>query len=244
MLERLMKDTFKTLGIDHSHTLGAFFRLWAHRIITMPLEHLLYIDTDVVIMANLEGLLRQVESRPNALFHWGEAMCSGFVVMNFQRMDEIWTLAKSSNIANISKQYSQRPNDQLIYQAVNVTYPQEINILESGWDMAVAVRWRDKQIEVTHPNLGMLHFNGGGSKKDAYFGDNKTWINMEKFQESWGNARYYVTLPWAWARYQSRMMTRPGSDGHMLNMYYWGESRYENATAQDRYGNASRYNKL
>jgi lipopolysaccharide biosynthesis glycosyltransferase len=81
-LKRLINDTFAPMFDDpkfdvlqHStsvHTIGCFFRLFANRVIPTTVKHLAYMDTDVVIMANLEELWRQVEATPDALFHWGE----------------------------------------------------------------------------------------------------------------------------------------------------------------------------
>lgn len=67
---------FKVWHATGKHTIGTFFRLLAHRVIPPSVKNLLYIDTDVVIMANLEGLWRQVEKSPDALFHWGLVMCA------------------------------------------------------------------------------------------------------------------------------------------------------------------------
>lgn len=95
-LERQIVDTFnKTVGPEFElwhatghHTLGTFYRLIAHHFIPPSVDHLLYMDTDVVIMANLESLWQEVEMRPDALFHWGSIMCAGFVVMNVPRIEE------------------------------------------------------------------------------------------------------------------------------------------------------------
>ena len=182
-------------------------------------------DTDVVVIANLEELMQQVEANPNALFHWGLIMCSGFVVMNVPRMDEIWTLAQQSPMKNISMNNKPRPqdvNDQLIFMSVNHTYPNEVNVLSKGWDMTVSERWRneDRPYPEKYPNVGMLHFNGGGSSKDAYFTghdflnpQHASWVNG-----TWGNAMYYVNMNWAWARYQAKSLVRPGSKGSLIQI--------------------------
>ena len=234
LLKRLIRETFRGIFLVDSfgHTLGGYFRLLCHRVIKVSLKHLLYIDTDVVIMANLEAVLRQVEKRPDALFHWGLTMCSGFVVMNFQRMEEIWILAQSSNVLEVSRKYNQAANDQLIFMSVNVTYPSEVNILEPGWDMTVTNRWKSTlPLEVEYPNVGMLHFNGGGKSKEAFFGGNDSLTKNEKYRTSWGNAGVYTTLSWAWARYQTRTLVRPGSVGRTLQIRYWGMPRQGNVTA-------------
>ena len=43
-----------------SHTIGAYFRLFAHEVLLNNMKHLLYMDTDVLIMANLDDLWADV----------------------------------------------------------------------------------------------------------------------------------------------------------------------------------------
>ncbi|KAL7541196.1 hypothetical protein ACHAXR_010713 [Thalassiosira sp. AJA248-18] len=204
------------------HTIGTYFRLVANRILPQTVKHVLYIDVDVVIISNLEELWREVETNPNALFHWGKGMCAGFVVMNVPRMDEIWTLAQNSPIQTIAEELDQNINDQLIFRSVNVTYPHEVHVLSDGWDMSAAEKWQPKlqySLERTYPNVGMLHFNGGGGKKEAYF-NNKAGGFIEFFPDTWGNAKYYVTLPWAWARYQAKSLRQPDSGGYPISISF------------------------
>ena len=117
-LERQIEVTFKA-AFDPNfkrwhasgiHTIRAFSRLFAHRLIPRSAEHLLYVDTDVIVMAmaNLEELWKQVERKLNALFHWGMGMCLGFVVMHVHQMEEIWTLARGSPMENISEKFKHR----------------------------------------------------------------------------------------------------------------------------------------
>ena len=194
-LKQTIHDTFSTalnrtnFNVNEAtdrHTIGCFYRLMVHRIIPLFVKHVLYLDTDVVVFANEEDLWQQVESKPDALFHWGQNMCSGFVVMNLQRMGELWSLAKSvTNMTDISEERKQDVNDQLLYLALNVTYPEEVNVLPDGWDMTVASIWQKEYwpYNESRPNVGMLHFNGGSSSKHSYFrghdflgpGFNDTW---------------------------------------------------------------------
>lgn len=206
-----LKDGIQT------HTIGAFFRLFAHRVIAMPLTHLLYMDTDVVMMTNLDELWRLVEINPDALFHWGSIMCSGFLVMNVPRMEEIWSLAKNSSMKVVADRYDQSQDDQLIFMAVNVSHPAEVNILPDGWAMTVTEHWKVKYqpYDYKFPNVGMLHFNGGGKNKESYAVDNNFF---KSFPDTWGNGKYYTTLPWTWARYHAKSIIRPDSTGHVMNI--------------------------
>lgn len=198
------------------HTIGAYFRLFANSVIPTTVKHLMYLDTDVVIMANLQEVWRQVEMNPDALFHWGRGMCSGFVVFNVPRMSEIWTLAGASPLKSMEEPYNCAPNDQMLLISVNVTYPGEVAILSDGWDMTLTEKWLysgDQFIEKI-PKVGMLHLNGG-SNDYAY------WINHHF---------YSVSMPWAWAQYQASSMIRPSSKGEMIEIAFSGQ----NASASAR----------
>ena len=59
--------------------IGAYFRLFANSVIPTTVKHLMYLDTDVVIMANFQEVWRQVEMNPDALFECARALwCSMF----------------------------------------------------------------------------------------------------------------------------------------------------------------------
>ena len=236
-LEHLIVDTF-TKGYDSDlinagavpftwdHTIGAYFRLFANSVIPTTVKHLMYLDTDVVIMANFQEVWRQVEMNPGALFHWGRGMCSGIVVFNVPRMSEIWTLAGASPLRSMEEPYNCVPNDQLLLISVNGTYPGEVAILSDGWDMTLTEKWlySGNQFIEKFPKVGMLHLNGGGND-DAY------WINhhfLMYHPDSWGNANYSVSMPWAWAQYQVNSMIRPSSKGEMINIAF----SVQNATAR------------
>ncbi len=84
------------------------------------------------------------------------------MVINLNRADEIWTLAQGAPLKAISEQYKQDINDQLIFMSVNITHPNQIAVLEAGWDMALTDRWRENNIlGEKFPNVGQLHINGG-----------------------------------------------------------------------------------
>ena len=112
------------------HTIGTYFRLFASDVLlpmknnkgsnypssswndnnktnintsNIHITNLVYLDTDVAIIENLEGLWRQVvlESSNDddgndgyRLFLWGESKCAGFLVIpNLKRFgDELWNL--------------------------------------------------------------------------------------------------------------------------------------------------------
>ena len=185
------------MEIEH-HTVGTYFRLWADKVIPSELnvKHLLYLDTDVVIMSNMEALMHEVNRQPDSIFHWGKDHCAGFVIFNTKRMDDIWRLASESDLRSISQKFEQgRVNDQLLLVAVNSTHPQEVNILSEPWDMTVTSHWQPKQSLLLGRNgVGMLHFNGGSTSKDAYFDNGGGFLHF--YPDTWGEATYYINLSW------------------------------------------------
>jgi hypothetical protein len=224
--DTLESSNFRLKDAVGRHTIGTFFRLFAHRIIPTRVQQLIYMDTDVLIMANLEGLMQQVEMNTNALFHWGRGRCAGFIVFNVQRMDELWALARTTNMTNISATYSQLVDDQLLLLSLNVTYPNEVAVFEDGWDMTVSEKWRyNDNLVQRFPDVGMLHFNGGGEDPTAYW---KTHGFISDFPNTWANGNYSASMPWPWARYQAKTMISSGSNGHMMVINFWGTSRQQN----------------
>ena len=192
--------------MDHQHTIGSFFRLFVKDVLGSDISHVLYMDPDVVIMANLQGLWKHVDS--NALFQWGENMCSGFLILNVQKMEEMHKIISSIDYPKLRKDsldpnIKRAPmNDQLLFVGVNVTRPEVVQLLPMEWDISIANNiWRIKnQIVEKRPNIGMIHFNGGGISKEAFF-DVHDFIQKEQFKGTFALATYYVRLPWPWAKY-------------------------------------------
>eukprot|EP00546_Thalassionema_frauenfeldii_P005441 CAMPEP_0178924008 /NCGR_PEP_ID=MMETSP0786-20121207/17078_1 /TAXON_ID=186022 /ORGANISM="Thalassionema frauenfeldii, Strain CCMP 1798" /LENGTH=367 /DNA_ID=CAMNT_0020598651 /DNA_START=276 /DNA_END=1379 /DNA_ORIENTATION=- len=214
-------------GATGVHTIGVFFRLLVNRIVPFDQGQVLYMDTDVIIMSNLEALWQEAESSPQALFHWGTSMTAGFVVMDLEQIGDIWTLVQNVSILdiqNISKRFEQQVNDQLLYRVVNVTHPKRVHILSAGWDMSATAKWRFKYQPYGEksPNLGMLHYNGGGSSKEAYW--DKGHALMNDFNDTWGQGWYMIQLPWTWARYQAQSVIRPHTKGYAMNLTSFDEN--------------------
>lgn len=198
------------------HTIGAFFRLSAYKVITQQynnndvydqmIHHILYMDTDVIIMANLEKIWQYTrqDNMKDKLFLWGHGQCSGFVILNIVRMNTIWELASTINLISIGKEMNQKPNDQLIFRSINITYPNEVGILNNQWDVTIASidhLWEHHNLlKVRSNGIGMLHFNGGAiSKKNAFI--TSDFLIKKQFYNTWGNANYYVNMPWEWVQF-------------------------------------------
>ena len=55
-------------SVNLMHSIGAFFRLFAHDFLPKNVEHVLYMDTDVAVLANLQELWRL--RNHSTIFQW------------------------------------------------------------------------------------------------------------------------------------------------------------------------------
>ncbi|KAL3913413.1 MAG: hypothetical protein SGILL_006501 [Bacillariaceae sp.] len=221
------KSTYDPLGANQVHTIGAFFRLFAHQVLPKSVHKMLYLDNDAILMANMRELWKDVAANnPNAVFHWGEYTCSGFMVLDSHRIQDIWDLAAKGNL-------SARPNpwDQDVLITVNETFPEEIGILPPAWDVSVAntIWTHNKDLLKVRPNLGMMHFNGGGSNPaNAFQVHNFLKVSNSTAPPNWKNtfhlARYYANMPWEWTRYWAKSMVtskgESGRDGYPIKIVH------------------------
>lgn len=72
---RQIKDATQNTFLDNRHTIGAFFRLFAYDVLPEDVNHVIYMDTDVAVLANLQALWNLRNS--SLMFQWGETECSG-----------------------------------------------------------------------------------------------------------------------------------------------------------------------
>ena len=173
------------------HTVGQYFRLFAHHIVQQQnVQHLLYLDTDVVIMSNLQHLWRQRNAQH--WFQWGANMVSACILINVPRLEDVWRRYQDVDVyhvKNIMENTLDRhiADDQMILQVINVTYPDAVGLLSPEWDVSyVDGPWNNHQknklnepvIPQYRSAVGMLHYNGGGASKQAYM------IQHEVFRDS------------------------------------------------------------
>jgi len=194
------------LAPSYGHTIGAFFRLFAHRILPKDIENVIYMDTDVVILSNLQNLWKIVnhDDENGPLFYIGESQCSGFIVINLKKTVKIWEAASKADLANISQHTHQAPDDQLVFRSIKMEYPDLVGVLPEEWDMNIADGlWMFKRAVVEkRPKVGMLHFNGGGSSKESFFVAHD-FLKDKALKGTFGLVNYYVRLPWTWARFMA-----------------------------------------
>lgn len=120
----------KKIGRVTRHTIGAYFRLFSNEVLPQSVEHVVYMDTDVVVMANLGDLWRRIDR--NATYTWGKDHCSGFVVFNVKKIPTIWKMAKEYPF----KKYAS--GDQFILKQVGKLHPEVVKYLPSEWAISVA----------------------------------------------------------------------------------------------------------
>lgn len=123
------------------------------------------------------------------------------------------------NIQNLPKLWQRVPTllidagagtngDQRIMRTFNETYPKLVGMLPRQWDISAKNGYqgiRGQAYDIATPeevldeleSAGMLHFNGGGASSSSYF--NKKLV--VKYDKTFGLARYYINMPWSWARF-------------------------------------------
>jgi hypothetical protein len=213
------------------HTIGAYFRLHAHMVLPAAIQRVLYMDTDVVLLANLQTLMPLLsstkwENDDGPFFYWTTNMCSGFMIIDIGKLPFIWNLTATIDLKRIGQEKlkNHRPNDQLILRAVNMTFPDKVGILSSEiWDGHIADSlWRFPfKVSEHRPRLGMLHFNGGGADMGAYF-ERHNFLTQETpdTQKTFGLVKEQVYLPWSWTQFRLESMIRPGDRGYALTLNY------------------------
>lgn len=203
---------------NRKHTVGAFFRLFANDVLPEGVENVVYIDSDVVVLANLQEIWNQID--PNVVFQWGVTQCSGFMLLCVPKLPTVWELAAQSPFAQISKEQRLGANDQVIFVAVNQSFPSSVGVLPPAWDVSVANEmWRYRHRLLTQrPQVGMLHFNGGGFHKQSAFVSHPFLSGPDVHQDTWGMANYYAHLSWTWARYWAASHIQPAQKGYPIKI--------------------------
>ena len=184
--------------VSDLHTFGTYYRLFAHTVLekTSDVTHVLYMDTDVVVLQNLDALWQHELRNQDRMFVWGDSQCAGFLILNLERMVEFWETFPKLNNSGITNWGS---DDQVLLRLAARERPEWFGRLPPEWDIHMADgawRYAPRLVE-ERPNAGMLHFNGGGGSKEAYF---KTQNNPTSKYEGWNVVLYYVNLPWSWVR--------------------------------------------
>jgi hypothetical protein len=224
------------LRADGRHTFGTYFRLFANQILPTNVEYVLYFDTDVVVLANLNHLfqnlqddLQSMKERPMFIM---AAECAGVMLINIQKLDKFWEHVHSFNW---TKQ-TLRMLDQSMVVEVGQQHPGTVKLLSAPWDLTALKHW-NQFVSVTHqfmnfnestkiqtkvrtenvtkltkfrPEAGIFHYNGGGSNSDSYYNSE----SVQSLQHGFGlPAIFFWDLPWTWVAFMGKSVGGPANTG-------------------------------
>lgn len=177
------------------HTVGVYFRLFSHLFITSDdVENILYIDTDVGILNNLGGL--EKHKNRSSLFQWGESQCAGFLYLNLKLSHMFWNLAhKIDRNDSVVNPHRNVMNDQRLLRLIATHYPHMVSTLPTEWDIHAA-----NFVKNMDQNPGYIHLNGGARGENETAFHDHSFMTNENNKYSWWAVKYYVHLPWRWAK--------------------------------------------
>jgi hypothetical protein len=127
------------------------------------------------------------------------------MILRPHQLERVWELFGRVPVETLRKLLAHRrvADDQLVLQAVQTEFPEVVGALREEWDISASDGpWLFNLTTLLQhrPQAGMLHFNGGGESKKAYFESHKFFLNRDS-KNLWGLAKYYVDLPWSWAQF-------------------------------------------
>lgn len=191
--------------LSKKHTKGTFFRLFAFDALPEEVEHVVYLDTDAVIVSNLQELWRQRNS--TCFFQWGlEARCAGFMILNLRKMrQEFWNMVNATFVKN----YAREVDDQEIFRHMQLNFPQYVGSIPVEWDNHLANNFgklNGKNLLKRRPRMGMLHFNGAGSRDSFAYDDPK--------RIEFSVVPYIANHPWQWVGFMLKSEVPPGMPGY------------------------------
>jgi lipopolysaccharide biosynthesis glycosyltransferase len=193
---------------------GAYYRLFANKVLPTHVEYALYLDVDVIVLANLNHLfqdlphdLESLEDKPLMIMAGGEdGGCSGVMLVNIAKLDKFWEHVNSMNWTGKELPYW----DQSMIMEVGKQYPGSVQYLAFPWDLTVTEHWREiGRIEKVRPEAGIIHYNGNGGDVPFY---SSGFVNDT--QRGMGlPATYFRDLPWTWVRFMGKSVGGPTNTG-------------------------------
>lgn len=266
--EEKIRELYRRGGMDSEstnydlefHTIGAWFRLFVHEVIPLlkndddtpdaTIENILFMDSDVVLLANLQDLWNQYDHAPaddsdslptssstsssssRYYFQWGASQCSGFMVLNVPKVEEMWKIVDSYGLSKAQQHIADSTKgDQFFLRTFQLAQPDKVGWLPDRWDNNLADgmwKWRKNLVE-QRPQIGYIHFNGGGKSQEAWFLKNDTdptilydneWVTDRDTANTFGIVDYYIRLPWKWARYFAEAKIPKWSNGTLIEIHY------------------------
>jgi len=245
--------------MDERVGIGGYFRLLAHRIIVpyecrnrkactgdvkKDLQLAVYMDTDVIIISNLNHLrysaentlkMTKEEGRQIPLWMWRDN--SGFIILDLTRFEQMWKRVEI--LRSIARGAPNSKGDQSILAQVEKNCTSFTAEIPLAWSTHIGhddyrpyphrLIWQRKEV-------GMLHFTSPGwsifGKNFMDKGGPGKWCEISRYcnqtatqpggdmynvLSSWGLAEYYAKLSWDWAFFQGgTSRIRPNEKGHVL----------------------------
>mmetsp|Transcript_9494 Transcript_9494/g.26232 ORF Transcript_9494/g.26232 Transcript_9494/m.26232 type:complete len:383 (+) Transcript_9494:3-1151(+) len=224
--EKMILHTFRNYPSTLNrfrHSLGAYFRLFAHEILPSNVKHVLYMDSDVVIMAGLDEMMQHMQEQDSKqyFFQWGKEHCSGFLTINVRQLPALWIMVqKTLRTPPTGLKGTLKLGDQYILRLVD-RFSSRVGHLPKEWDVSAgngvwarnSVDGRFMESHHRPEGVGMMHYNGGGGNLEAAFQNHKFVAkNRGDLYSSWGLSAYYANLPWNWVKFlvQSRVQSQSG----------------------------------
>lgn len=209
-------------NLDKRVKLGGYYRLFASQVLGPEIGPVAYMDTDTLILANLNDLHQYID--PTKMFQVSATWInSGFMIVNTEKFNGFWDLLDA--VPEIDS-----GGDQTLVSLVAEAFPNVTGHLPEQWDTHLGHGFRraPQTLLDKRDKVGMLHFTG--SRAGAYFeggfdyyctrsnacGGNQG--NLDKFRKSWALADYYVRLQWTWVKYFGQSMVDARHQGHALKL--------------------------
>ena len=223
MFKRYVKVTKQNKSVLWGHTIGTYFRLLADEILDPSVvPHVVYMDTDVVIMENLDTIrdLLQKDNITEKYFSWGVRQCAGVMHINLATLPTIWQLFEDASDAEyraVHETYD-LANDQSFLRTIILRQPDKVGRLSDTWDAHAAdVRKYDQKFDKVSnfPSVSMLHHNGGKYYHDVATTDledtywkvhivhHNSKNQIRKYEENWRLSLFFVHMPWHWAKHHA-----------------------------------------
>lgn len=215
-----------------THTIGAYFRLFCDQVLPSHVQRIFYVDTDVVVTANLAQILD--DAPPPDDQKWILQMqneCSGVMFVHVPQLPRFWELV--AQVEDWGKMQKRNADQDLILGVIkhldtaresnggqgepSSTYIQH---LAEQWDLTTTRDYehntREKLLAFRPDGVGLLHYNGGAGKNKQgltqknYFHDQPIFVEFER-QRGWGFAgNFYIQMPWSWVFYMGQCLTAGG----------------------------------
>jgi hypothetical protein len=195
---------------------GTYYRLFANKVLPTNVEFALYLDVDVIVLANLNHLfqdlphdLESLEDKPLMIMAGAEdgGGCAGVMLVNIAKLDKFWEHVNSMNWTEKQLAFW----DQSMVIEVGKQYPGSVQYLAFPWDLTASEHWREVEIiDKVRPEAGIFHYNNGNVGDNPFYSSD--FVNES--QHGMGlPATYFRDLPWTWVRFMGKSVGGPTNTG-------------------------------